>query len=262
MNSPTGPDIKRVAQRRLGEFILLDEEELELLERTVALQRELRRRERLLRQGDRVCEVYLLIDGWVGCSMEVDFDRHQLVKLHLPGDLLGLPNIALGAAASSLIALTPALVGIIPLERLAGLFETAPRLALTLFLCAQQERIMLMDHLAAVGQTSGTQRVCALLLHVHRRLKLFEPDRDNLIEWPLSQEHMAQGAGLTAIHVNRTLSALTRQGVIVKEGKKIRLLDLERLTELAAFPDRNWSQEPPWLRSVERVRRRLSEEDG
>jgi CRP-like cAMP-binding protein len=115
---------------------------------------------------------------------------------------------------------------------------------------SQQERVLLIDHLAAVAQTTAVQRVCALLLHVYRRLKLFGECADQLIKWPLSQEHMAQGAGLTSIHVNRTLRELQRKGIIAREGRRIRLLDMDRLNELAAFPERTFVREPAWLTCI------------
>ena len=224
--------------------------EIKALKDATTCRREFKRRQAITRQGDPVSEVYLLRHGWVTSSIEVDFNRQQLVKIHLPGDIVGLPSISLPNAAESLVAISPATVDVIPLERLGRLFERAPRLALSLFVRSQQERILLIDHLAAVAQTTAVQRVCAILLHVYRRLKLFNECTEQLIEWPLSQEHMAQGAGLTSVYVNRTLRRLTRKGIIAREGKKIRLLDMERLSELAALPDRPFLREPVWLTSV------------
>lgn len=224
--------------------------ELEALADATTARREFKRRQTIASQGDPVSEVYLLRHGWVTSSIEVDFKRRQLVKIHLPGDIAGLPSIALAHAAETLVAVSPATVDVIPLDRLERLFERAPRLAFTLFVSSQQERVLLIDHLAAVAQTSAVQRVCALLLHVYRRLRLFGECTDQLLEWPLSQEHMGQGAGLTAIHVNRTLRELTRKGLIAREGKRIRLLDLDRLSELAALPDRVFVREPAWLTCV------------
>ena len=196
-------------------------------------------------------EVYFLIKGWVSSTIDVDFDHRQLVKIHLPGEMLGLPNMALVRSAETLTALTPATIGVIPLGRLAQLFETAPRLAFTLFVAAQQERVMLMDHVAALGQTKAIQRVCAMLLRVHRRVKMFDVDRGDVIEWPLSQRHFGQGAGITTIHVNRTLRELQRRRLIARAGKRIRLLDIEQLTKLAALPERHFVREPEWLTGVQ-----------
>lgn len=239
-----------VPLERFCEFVRPSPAELDVLADATACRREFKRRQVITRQGDPVTEVYLLRHGWVTGSIEVDFNRRQLVKIHLPGDIAGLPSIALAHAAETLVAVSPATVDVIPLERLGRLFERAPRLALSLFVHSQRERVLLIDHLAAVAQTAAVQRVCALLLHVYRRLKLFGECTDQLIKWPLSQEHMAQGAGLTSIHVNRTLRELQRKGIIAREGRRIRLLDIDRLNELAALPDRTFVREPAWLTCI------------
>jgi CRP/FNR family transcriptional regulator, anaerobic regulatory protein len=242
--------VEPVPLQRFCEFLTLSAAEIQALAGAAMCRREFRGRTPITRQGDPVREVYLVREGWVTSSVEVDFKRRQLVKLHFPGDIAGLPSIALTRAAETVLAVTPATVDVIPLDRLGRLFERAPRLALTLFVTTQQERVMLIDHLAAVAQRSAVQRVCALLLYVYRRLKVFDPCAGRVIEWPLSQEHIAQGAGLTSIHVNRTVQQLRREGIIAREGRRIRLLDIDRLTQLAVLPERDFVREPSWLTSV------------
>lgn len=236
-----------IALRRLAEFVAPTPAELQALNEAKLERRDYRRNQQICRQGDPVKEVYFVAHGWVGASLEVDFGRKQLSKLYLPGDFAGLPNIALSHAAETLFALTNATLESIPLDRLAQLFERSPRFGLMLFVISQQERVMLMDQLAIVGQTSAIQRVAALLLHVYRRLAVVAPHAGALIDWPLSQQRVAQGAGLSAIHVNRTFRELTRRKLIEREGKKIRLLDVESLTELAGLPDRRWIKRARWL---------------
>jgi hypothetical protein len=60
---------------------------------------------------------------------------------------------------------------------------------------------------------------------------------------------MAEGAGLTSVHVNRTLRELERRRLIEREGKRIRLLDLQRLAELSGLSERTYVHEPEWLAS-------------
>lgn len=235
---------------RFNEVFTPTSVEVEALARARRTRREFRRRQVICRHGERVSDIYLLVQGWVASSVDVDSCRRQMVKLHFPGDFLGMPNIALATSAETLIALTAGSVDVIPLDALGRLFETAPRLAFALFVTSQHERVMLMDQLAAIGQTSATQRICALLLYVSRRLKPFDPLAAEAFEWPLSQEHVAQATALSAIHVNRTLRNLEQMGLIARERRRIRLLDLERLEALAAFPERRLVREPSWLTSV------------
>jgi CRP-like cAMP-binding protein len=237
------------ALRRLSEFVTPAPAELAALDDARQERRHYKRNQTICRLGDPVKEVYLVAEGWVGGSLEVNFGREQLAKLYLPGDFAGLPNIALATAAEGLCALTRATVDVIPLQRLADLFERSPRLGLMLFVTSQQERVMLMDHLAVVGQSNAIQRVAALLLHVYRRLAVISPGEGNLIDWPISQQRVAQGAGLSAIHVNRTFRELAQRGLIAREGKRIRLLDIEGLSDLAGLPERSWAKNARWLTS-------------
>ena len=215
--------------------------------------REYRRNQSICRQATPVKEVYFVIEGWVGGTIEVNFGRKQLEKLYLPGDFAGLPNIPLTLAAEGLVAMTNVTVDVVPLDRLAQLFEQAPRLALMLFVTSQQERVMLMDQLAVVGQSSAIQSVAALVVHVYRRLSVLYPDGGYLIDWPLSQQRVAQGAGLSAIHVNRIFRELIGRRLIAREGKKIRILNLEALIELAGMPERPTLKEPRWLTSCPKM---------
>jgi len=243
--------LEHVPPQRLCEFIAPTDTELQALKELIVAKREYRRKETIACQGQPVTEVLLLTQGCITSSMDADDGRRrQIFKLHFPGDLVGLPSIAFREAAETLVAATLATVGVIPVERLGRLFERAPRLAFTLFLSTQQERVMLMDHLAAVGHTSARQRISALLLHVHRRLKLFDPAGSSTFLLPLSQTDMADAAGLTPIHVNRTIGELKRAKLIAVKGKWVTLLDIERLTAIAALPERVPVWQPLWLTDV------------
>jgi CRP-like cAMP-binding protein len=231
----------------LSEFVTPTSTELAFLDGASHSRRQFKRNQLISSQGEPVREVYFLAEGWVGAFLDVNFGRHQLAKVYLPGDFAGLPNIAMSQTAESLVALTNVTLDVLRIEQLGRLFETAPRFAFNLFVTSQQERVMLMDQLAVVGQSSAIQRVAALLVHFHRRLSVLQPDAGDVIDWPLSQQRVAQGAGLTAIHVNRTFRELTRRGLIAREGKQIRFLDVDGLWELAGLPERSWVKDPRWL---------------
>lgn len=224
--------------RRLSEVMAPTDSELAALEEAKLGRHRLKRNAVLCRQDQSVNEVYFVVDGWVAASVEVNGGKRQLVKIYLPGDFAGLPSIATMQSVEGLIALTDACVDVIPLDRLAKLFERAPRLGYMLFVVTQQERVMLMDQLAAVGQTRGIQRVAALIIHLHRRLSILSGKTMAVIDWPLSQQRVAEGAGLTNIHVNRIFRDLTSMGLICREGRKIKILDVDRLAQLAALPER------------------------
>ena len=111
--------------RRLSEFIEPTPAELAALEEAKLTRRTFKRNELISLQGECVKEVYLLMHGWAGSSLEVGANRSQLANIYLPGDFAGLPDIALTRVAATLVALTDVTVDIIPLDRLAGLFAAS-----------------------------------------------------------------------------------------------------------------------------------------
>ena len=207
----------------------------------------LRRKEVIRAQGAAVNEVYFLTEGWVSCSMNVLNGRRQIVTVSLPGDLLGVPSLCLTRAAVAFEALTPAVVQVISLDAFAGLFMKLPRLALSMFLVSQQERVLLMERLASVGQTKAIQRLAAFLLHIHERLQQVDKSVGQSFELPLTQADLAEIVGLTFVHVNRSLRELDRRGLIQRSGKQVTLVDPESLRELAGLPRHQFVCDPDWL---------------
>jgi CRP-like cAMP-binding protein len=234
---------------RLHEFVRPSSEELDALRSAAGERLTLDRKQAIRRQGEKVNDVYFLASGWVASCVDTATGRRQIVKVHLPGDLLGVPSMCLERAGESLVALTRVTVDVIPLRSFARLFEEAPRLGFAIFLSTQQERVMLMDRITSIGRTTAPQRIAALLVHIHDRLKLVDERNGRSFELPLTQEELAQATGLTAVHINRTFQELDRMEIIQRRDRRITLTDLRALRELAALPSRKFVREPAWLSS-------------
>jgi CRP-like cAMP-binding protein len=145
------------------------------------------------------------------------------------------------------VALTKAAVDVIPLTAFARLFRESTQFAFSMLLSSQQERVLLMDRVTSIGRTLAPQRIAALLLHIHDRLKLLDSRNGKSFELPLTQEELAQATGLTSVHINRTFQELDRLGVIERSDRRITLKDVRALRELAALPSRKFVRDPAWL---------------
>ena len=234
---------------RFSEFVSLTGAEIQAIERLSVERLHLKRHEVIRSQGDPVHEVYLLTEGWVGCCVDVVTGTRQMVKVQLPGDLLGTPSITLRAAAETLVALTRTTVDVVPVNALARLFMSTPRIAAGMFLTSLKERVFLMDRLTSVARTTAVQRLSAFLVSVYERLSLIgleEPQFD----LPLSQHELADVIGITSVHANRTWAQLERTGLARRSGKNVRLLDLEGLRSLGAVPDRRFERLRDWSVAV------------
>lgn len=206
-----------------------------------------RRNQVLRHEGDTSPGLYVLFKGWVGSSIRLGDGNRQILKVHMPGDMLGGPSLPLTHAADTLVALTDARIGAVDLKELGAIFARFPRLGLLLFLAAQEERVVLMDRLISVGRLSASQRLAMLLVHLHERLLAIDPKIGPEFELPLSQEQIGDIVSLTAVSVNRALRNLQDDGLIHRTGKIIGMADIAGLRNLASLPTRRLQRNPSWL---------------
>jgi len=235
----------RLPPHRFSEFVALTSAEVQAIERLSVERLHLKRHEIIRSQGDPVHDVYLLIDGWVGCCVDVATGTRQMVKVQLPGDLLAAPSMTLRTAAETLVALTRTTVDVVPVCALARLFMNTPRIAAGMFLTSLKERVFLMDRLTSVARTSAVQRLSSFLVSIHERLSLVGLE-EPAFDLPLSQNELADVIGITPVHANRTWAQLERTGLVRRTGKTIRLLDIEGLKSLGAVPDRRFERVREW----------------
>lgn len=233
-------------RRRLLEFYDLSEEEVAIFERLRGPAIDLPRHARIRRSGDKVQGVFLLLRGWAFSSLELSGGQRQILKVHLPGDMLGSPSMVLPRAMETLSAATPVTVAPMPLTAFDVLLEEAPRLMASMFLSSQQERVLLSDRLAAVGRTSAAQRFAALLLQLHDRIAGPTTLGPVSIHLPLTQEDFADLLGITAVHVNRILRQLAEAELIVRRQYDYEF-DAERLRDFSGLPRREWIRNPSWF---------------
>jgi CRP-like cAMP-binding protein len=59
-----------------------------------------------------------------------------------------------------------------------------------------------------------------------------------IYDFPLTQEQIADATGLTAVHTNRTLQSLRKDGLISLTSSRLTILDWEALCESGDFNER------------------------
>lgn len=191
--------------------------------------------------------LYHLLEGWAMSSIALEDGARQYLKVHLPGDIMGAPSLPYEHAVETLTALTVARVARISLTALGKLFADFPRMAAFLFLATQEERVILMDRLAAIGRSDALRRIAGLLVHLHERQVMLGHDPAAPIEMPLTQDQIADLLGLTPIHVNRTLRRMDVEGYVARKRGQVELRRLDDLRAMVGLPTRAIRRDLPWL---------------
>lgn len=232
---------------RFSAFGALGDAEMLLLRDLAGPVRRLSRGDIIRGEGDATTRLYLLRSGWTASSIAVGGGGRQMIKVHVPGDMLGTPGLAMQRAPDTITALTDVALSIIELPALGRLFVETPRLAALLFLISQEERVMLMDRVATLGRADAMVRLVALVLDLHRRWLRNDPAAGLVLPLPLTQRAIADLAGLTPVHVSRVLGRLRGEGLLSWTGQEVTIHDLPALCDLVALPSRDLQADAAWI---------------
>lgn len=198
--------------------------------------RKVKRGSLLRHEGDALPDIYRLQQGWLACSVATAEGGRQITKIHLPGDLVGMPSLAASEAAETITALTDAAVEAVPLEAFARVCRDYPRFVMMLFMWSQEERIRLMHQLTLVGRFRSERRMAAFLLTIYDRLLLNVPDMGLSFALPMTQEDLGDSIGLSVVHTNRTIKALRLRQLVALQDGIVTILDLNALRQFASMP--------------------------
>lgn len=231
---------------RLRDFSLLAAADVEALRTLGGPPVALPRHSIIRSEGATDRSAYLLVDGWVSSSMLLAGGERQILKLHLPGDMLGSTGMCLDHAIDTLAALTPVIVRKVPLAALGQLMAKSPRMAMFMLLSAQKERVALMDRVASNSRTSPTARMAFLLLDLHQRLSAIGQADHDSFEIAITQEQLGDIVGLTSVHVNRVLREMEREDLIQRHRRRVWIVDFDHFRTVARIPRRDMSVDPSW----------------
>ena len=186
--------------------------------------------------------LFTLYSGWAFRYKTLADGRRQILNFLLPGDFIGLQGEFTDDATHGVEALTPTHLCAFGHDRLWDIFSRQARLGYNVtWLCASEEQLV-DENLVTVGRRNAAERIAMLLIHLWRRAeRLGLVDEQGGVEFPLTQQHIADALGLSLVHTNKTLRKLERVGLHEIKSARLRLLDplaLQRIADYYAKPMR------------------------
>lgn len=189
----------------------------------------------LVSEGDKPRFVHLVLDGWASRYKTLPDGKRQIVSLFIPGDFCDLNVYILKQMDHSIGAITRLKVAMITPEEMSRLTQDRPRITQALWWHELVTTAIQREWTLNLGQRTAYERIGHLLVEIYLRLEVVGRARDGTCDFPLTQNDLADATGLTAVHVNRTLQELRKDGLIELERKQLRILDIERLKDVAMF---------------------------
>lgn len=192
----------------------------------------------IVREGDPADSCSFVLSGFAYRQKTTWEGAQQILSIHVPGDLLDLASLFLRVLDHNIQTLTRSEIAFVPKDALKQLAFERPAVGRAMWVDALIDGSIFREWILNVGQRDARGRIAHLLCEIAVRLRVAGLEEGDDYELPMSQEHLANAVGLTPVHVNRTLQALGRDGLIERNRRHIRISDWARLTEAADFTER------------------------
>jgi len=229
---------------KLSRLAKLDEEDRAALRALPLTVKPARTNSYLVREGDTPAACCLLIDGYACRHKAASNGGRQIVSFHHPGDMLDLQHLWLERADHSVQTISDAKVGWITVGALRDLARRRPGVGEALWRDTLIDASIFREWVLNVGRRGAKERIAHMLCEFAVRGEAAGMGSPEEFILPMTQEHIADATGLTAIHVNRMLQALGADGVIQRDKRRIAITDWQRMRRVADF-------EPAYLHAGE-----------
>jgi CRP-like cAMP-binding protein len=195
-------------------------------------------RRKLIDDGRRSHQVFIVKQGWVAEFKQLPDGGRQILSFRLPGEVIGIECLAYEMALHATATLTDCVVACVSRAAFEVLQRDHPRLMSALFLLTLRDRAILNGWLINLGRRAAFIRVTHLLLELTQRLQIRGIAGGPHIPLPLTQQDIADSTGLTTSYVNRIIQDLRQRGLVRLRDHILEILRPEELARLAGFkPD-------------------------
>jgi CRP-like cAMP-binding protein len=198
----------------------------------------------ILREGDLPDRCAVLLEGYAVRHKLTGDGSRQILAINIPGEALDFQNLFLEEADHNVQMLSRGVIADVPREAIEELIVAHSEIGRAILITTLVEASIFREWVVNIGRRDSRSRIAHLLCEFAYRLNAQDLSTYGNYELPITQEQLADATGLTAVHVNRVLQALQRDGLIERDRRMIRFPSWERMQEAADF-------NPRYLHAVE-----------
>ena len=232
---------------RLERFIELTEREAALVARMEETEKPLSSGQTIVNAGDTSNGIFVLKYGWAIVRSQSVRGRSHILRIYLPGEVIGLGELGPDRAPHSIMMQTDGVVCPFPREGLSEMLRETPRLAALLNALSSLDQIALRDQCTALGLMTAEDRLIQFLLQLRARLNVANVGMGNRFHLPFSQAEISEAVGMTPVYVNKLLRKMVSQGRVEIDRPYIRLLDREGMESQVGFRNRFDAIDKTWF---------------
>lgn len=187
--------------------------------------------EPIFEEGEVTNGIYCIKDGVCKLSKLSDNGKDQIVKLVKPGELLGQRSMISDEPANlSAVALEDMEVCFIPRSEVMQFFTQNNQFSMNVMKTICEDLKGADDHMVNMAQKTVRQRLAETLIYLE---DTFGKNEDGTLRIQLSREELAGMIGTATESCIRLLSELNKSDYIELIGKKIKIVDKNKLKRLS-----------------------------
>ena len=184
-------------------------------------------------EGDIHKAAYTLKEGWAICYKQLANGQRQVLQIALAGDFLGYQTDFDKPIDYSVITATDCVLCCFKAPAINTLINADRSLVLRLMEIQQEQHAACRHNLTVIGQAQTKHKLAYFLIDLVKRLAARKVDIDAVIAIPLTREDMADAIGVTAIHLSRVMTELSKANIVECKNNRLKLIQVEKLQQLA-----------------------------
>jgi CRP-like cAMP-binding protein len=189
----------------------------------------------IVKEGARPNACSLVVSGLAARYIVLAGGGRQFTALHVPGDFVDLQSLLLKRMDHAVLALAPTRVARVAHAALRQITVDFPHLARLLWLMTLVDGAIHREWILSMGRRQAPARLAHLICELFVRFRAVAKADGLSFSLPLTQAQMGDVLGISAVHLNRTLQELRREGLISWQGHAVAIKDWQRLQSLAEF---------------------------
>lgn len=187
--------------------------------------------EPIFEEVESVNGIYCIKDGICKLSKLSANGKDQIVKLVKPGELLGQRSMISDEPANlSAVALEDMEVCFIPKTEVLGFFNNNNQFSMNVMKTICGDLKESDDHMVSMAQKTVKERLAETLIYLE---DTFGKNDDGSLHIQLSREELAGMIGTATESCIRLLSEFNKNGLIDINGKKISIIEKNKLKRMA-----------------------------
>jgi CRP-like cAMP-binding protein len=191
--------------------------------------------EDIIREGDKPTMVCMVVDGTAFRYTIVEPGRRQIMACYIAGDIPDLEGLFLDTMDHSLGVLHSCTIAQIPHDAILRIFEDQPRLGEVFWRETLIDSAMMRKWLACVGRRSALSCIAHMICEFVTRMHAVGLSDRMTCHFPMTQTELGDAAGLSTVHINRTIRDLHKLGLLTWGIHSVTIHDWAGLAQVAQF---------------------------